>query len=113
MPARDLKLMLIATALFLGLAAGVCLGGVHEDVLLLAPVLVLAVPLLGGRYLGEDAIHRLAVAYRARHRRAPAALASRALRRTPRAFLRSGRLIACAHTCRPPPAAVPAACIQA
>jgi hypothetical protein len=106
--ARDLKLMLLVTALFCGLADTVWLGLLDADVLLVAPLLVLVVPLLGGRYLGEDAIGRLAAAYSARRRRAPGALAPRALRR-PSLVLGTGRLLAGVHTCRPPPVLVPAA----
>ena len=103
MPARrDLKIMLLASALFLALAADVLVGGANPDLFLFAPLFVLLVPLLGGRYVGEEALGRLAAAYAARRRRAPAALGLPARHRLTSDAFRT-RLVAGARFCRPPP----------
>jgi len=99
--------MLVLTVLFLGLFGAVALGEVSADVLLVAPLLALVVPLLGGRYVGEDALRRVAVVYaawRSAPRRRPVAAARPAVRRAPVLVARGGRLVACSHACRPPPA---------
>lgn len=96
--------MLLAAALFLVLAESVWLGGVNEDVLLFAPLFVLLVPLLGGRYVGEEALARLrAAAYAERPRRAPHSLGVPALTHRALPAFRD-RLVAGAHGCLPPPA---------
>ncbi|MGH2919804.1 MAG: hypothetical protein ACRDLS_14575, partial [Solirubrobacteraceae bacterium] len=59
MPRRDRTLLLGLAGLTLGLAC-LTLLGVHSDVLLAAPVLLVAVPLLAGRYVGEERLARLA-----------------------------------------------------
>ena len=104
--ARDLKLMLLAVALFVGFVATVFAGGLNPDVLLFAPLFVLVVPLLAGRYVGEDAIRRLAVFVR-RRRRAPAVIGGLQVARVAPVAVR-GRLVAGVQACRPPPAAAPA-----
>lgn len=80
MTGRDRTLLLGLAALTTAFAA-LTLIGVHEDVLLAAPALVLALLLLAGRHVGEDAIARLAAAYdpsgRPRRRRAVASLTRR------------------------------------
>ena len=101
--ARDLKLMLLACALFLVLVGGVWAGGANPDLLLFAPLFVLLVPLLSGRYVGEEALGRLAAAYAARRRRAPAALGLPLRHRLTSDAFRT-RLVAGARFCRPPPA---------
>lgn len=101
--ARDLKLMLLACVSFLGLAAAVWLGVADSDLLLAAPFFVLVVPLLAGRYWGEDALQRLAAGRMAtRRRRAPGALGVPALCRPAVTAVRD-RLVAGAHGCLPPP----------
>jgi hypothetical protein len=100
--ARDLKLMAVLSGLFLGLAAAVLLGGVDADLLLVAPLVVLVVPLFGGRYVGEGHLHRLRLA-RAVPARRPAAVAPAAPRRAPLRVLCAGLLLARTHASRPPP----------
>jgi hypothetical protein len=101
MPPRDRKLLLGLAAITLALAS-LTLVGVHSDVLLAAPVLVFALPLLAGRYVGEEQLARLAAAYLGARRRPAATIASHA-RRTARRLPRGGRLIAAALAVRPPP----------
>ena len=96
--------MLLLSGLFLGLLGAVLVGGVHADVLLVAPLLVLGVPLFGGRYVGEEHLHRLRAArWEPPRLRAPAAAAVMRLR-APLRVVRTGLLLAAAHASRPPPA---------
>ncbi|MEA2217398.1 MAG: hypothetical protein QOJ35_24 [Solirubrobacteraceae bacterium] len=97
---RHLLLGLAALALMLG---AVTLVGVHGDVLLAAPALLFALPLLAGRYVGEERLTRLASARLPVLCRAAAALPATA-RRSPRVLPRGGRLIAASLAVRPPPA---------
>jgi hypothetical protein len=96
--------MLLLSGLFLGLLGGVLVGGVDADALLVAPLLVLGVPLFGGRYVGEERLHRLRAARAVPSRRVPAAVA--VPRRAPMRVVRTGLLLATAHASRPPPSAV-------
>jgi hypothetical protein len=82
MPPRDRKLLLGLAALTLALAS-LTLLGVHSDVLLAAPVLVFGLPLLAGRYVGEEQLARLAAAYLGPRRRPAVTIAAHA-HRTPR-----------------------------
>lgn len=100
---RDRHLLLGLAALTLALAA-LTLVGVPSDVLLAVPVLLFALPLLAGRYVGEERLARLADAFVSIRRRAAGSLAT-AARRSPRALPRGGRLIAASLAVRPPPAA--------
>ncbi|MDX6718185.1 MAG: hypothetical protein QOJ63_439 [Solirubrobacteraceae bacterium] len=99
---RDRHLLLGLAALTLALAAST-LVGVHSDVLLAVPVLLLALPLLAGRYVGEERLARLAAAFVSIRDRAEGSPAT-AARRSPRALPRGGRLIAASLAERPPPA---------
>lgn len=87
-------------------SAALVAGG--PDALLALPLLVCLVPLLLGRYAGEDKLHTLArwVGTRRSRRRASAATMPQA---RPGAALtpRGGRLIAASLAVRPPPAAAP------
>jgi len=92
------------------LAATVCwvaalaLTGSTDALLFMAPALLIAIPLLGGRFFGEELIVRLA-SRRARPRRA--AVTAPALPPAPSAWLpRGARLIAASLAKRPPPAAL-------
>jgi hypothetical protein len=81
--------------------------GAGGDLLLGAPVLVLLLALLTGRYLGEERIARLAsrlMAPRRRRAHVPTAPLRRAAKHTPR----GGRLLAAALAERGPPAVVAA-----
>lgn len=97
--------------LWLGAASCVCLlaelvGLMPSAIGYVAPVLILALPLLARRYPGEDVLVRLATRGRrpARRRRAPVRPALPALRAV-RVLPRGGRLIAAALAVRPPPVA--------
>jgi hypothetical protein len=84
-------------------AAAEALTGFHSGLLYLAPALVLALPLLLGRYVGEEQLVELAA-------RPPAATRRRALRVAgPRSYARvmqrGGRLVASGMAKRPPPRA--------
>jgi hypothetical protein len=103
MPRRDQRLLLGLAALTLAFALVQSATGISADVLLAAPVLVLLLPLLAGRYVGEDGLARLTAAV-APLRRRPA-LARIAPRRAPRVLARGGGLIAVALAHRGPPAA--------
>ena len=105
---RDLTLLGLLTVAFAALAACVELGAVGANVLLVAPLLVLVVPLLGGRYVGERSIERLRAAVgrgaMAKPRRRTLALPTR---RSPAAILGAGRTHVAVHLSRPPPARTP------
>jgi hypothetical protein len=97
---RDLQLLL-------GLTALVCLlvglqAPTGAQVLLASPALVLALPLLAGRYVGERRIARLAARLAAPRVRAARVLLAR-LPRAPRVLPRGGRLLAAALAERGPP----------
>lgn len=103
MSPHDLRHLLLAlTAVGLLCVAPIALGA-PVDLLLAAPVLLLALPLLSGRYLGEGTLRRLARRVVPRPRRAACA-GVRTTRH--RAVLpRGGALLAGALAVRPPPAA--------
>lgn len=91
------------------LAATVCwvavlaLTGSTDALLFMAPALLIAVPLFGGRYVGEELIARLAE----RRRRRPGERVAAAWRlpaAPPRRVARGTRLIAFSLAKRPPPA---------
>jgi hypothetical protein len=106
MARRDLRLLLGLTGLTLALVAIQALTG--AEVLLASPALVLALPLLAGRYVGEERIARLAERFVVRVRRAAPRLTAR-LPRAPRALVpRGGRLLACSMAERGPPAVLAA-----
>jgi hypothetical protein len=105
MSRREVRFLLaLAVAAPLALLAGRALG-LGADWLLAVPVVLLALPLLHGRYLGEERIARLRAAReRPRRRRAPADAGLP--RRAPRGLLpRGGSLLAFSLSVRPPPAA--------
>jgi hypothetical protein len=102
MPQRDQRFLIAAafvTAAALLLAA---LAGHAEVVAYLAPACALAVPLLAGRYLGEDTLERLRDR-RARRRRRVAVAPLAGARRAKAGFPRGGRLIARGLAERAPP----------
>lgn len=106
MARRDLRLLLWLTALTVALVAIQAATG--AEVLLASPALVLALPLLAGRYVGEDALVRLAARGVARSR--PARRLSARLDRAPRALApRGARLLAFSLAERGPPAGCAAA----
>jgi hypothetical protein len=103
MPARDQRLLIgaaIGTSALLLLAA---LAG-HEDLLAYAaPLFLLAVPLLAGRYVGEDRLERLRGTSVPAPCRRPPVGTKPATRRAAALLPRGGRLIAEALAVRPPP----------
>ncbi len=89
-----------ALASVLVLLAGA--AGHEEMVAYAAPLLVLALPLLAGRYFGEERIARLAGRLRRPRRRLSAPVLP-ATRPVAALLPRGGRLIASALAKRPPP----------
>jgi hypothetical protein len=102
MTRRDRQLLFALAGLTLAIASLTLLGA-HGDVLLSAPFVVFVVPLLVGRYLGEEQLARLAAAFVATPRRRAAALRPTA-RRVVQLLPRGGHLIATSLAVRPPPA---------
>jgi hypothetical protein len=80
--------------------AAVC--GLHESLAYAAPLLVVLLPLLAGRFVGEDRIVRLA-SRRRRARRPAVLLAPTGWLRGGHRVARGGRLIARGLAVRPPP----------
>ena len=105
MTRKDRQLLFSLAGLTLALAA-LTLVGLHGDILLAAPVLVLALPLLAGRYVGEQRLARLVAVFHAAPRRAAPALAPN-VRRASHSLPRGGRLLACSLAVRPPPGCAP------
>jgi hypothetical protein len=103
MPRRDQRILLSLAALSLALAVVQAIVGFDGDLLLAVPALLLFLPLLGGRYVGEEGIARLADHLATARVRPSAAHAGR-VRRAPRVLPRGGRLIAAALAQRGPPA---------
>jgi hypothetical protein len=103
MPARDQRLLIsaafvTAALLLLGAFAG------HPDLLVFAaPLYLLVVPLLAGRYVGEETLERLGRQAPTRPRRVFTGGALPGIRRTAVLLPRGGRLIAEALAVRPPP----------
>jgi hypothetical protein len=102
MSRRDRHLLLALAALSVALVAVHALLGLDPNLLLALPALVMFLPLLAGRYVGEDGLARLAALWRARKPRAIASC-GRPLR-APGVLPRGGRLIAAALAERGPPA---------
>jgi hypothetical protein len=104
MPGRDQRLLLGLAALTLLFALVQSATGISPDVLLAAPALILLLPLLAGRYVGEDGLARLTAALTPLRRR-PAVARLAPARRARRVLASGGRLIALALAHRGPPAA--------
>jgi hypothetical protein len=105
MPRRDLLPPLAVAVLLSLLATGALVLGATPELLLAAPVLVMVLPLLAGRYVGEERIARLRAAAPQGPRR-PVAGAVPAVRATLALVPRGGRLIAASLAVRPPPHAL-------
>jgi hypothetical protein len=95
-------MLLAAAATAAVLLLGILAGHV-ELVAYLAPLLALGIPLVAGRYLGEDALERLRER-RGAERRRSAVVLRQGPRRAAAWFPRGGRLIAQALAERGPPA---------
>jgi len=94
--------MFALAVLSVAFAAVQSLSGLNPDVLLAAPALLLFLPLLAGRYVGEEGLLRVAARSRASRIRAVSSV--RPAPRAPRVLARGGRLIAAALAERAPPA---------
>jgi hypothetical protein len=104
MPARDQRLLLGAALVTSALLLLAALAG-HADLLpYAAPLFLLAVPLLAGRYVGEERLERMRSGLRRTPLRAPLAATPPAGRRLRASLPRGGRLIAHSLAERPPPA---------
>ena len=104
MTRRDRQVLFGLAALTLVVAV-LAHSGVSGDILLALPALLFALPLLAGRYVGEERLARLAAAFVPARRTGAAPLAPNT-RRSPRALPRGGRLIASSLAVRPPPVAL-------
>lgn len=103
MTRRDRHLLFGLAALTLAVAA-LAHAGVSAQALLALPALLFALPLLTGRYVGEERLARLAAAFVSVCRSAGAPIPPSA-RRSRGTLPRGGRLIAASLAVRPPPAA--------
>ena len=104
MDRRDLRLLLALTALSVAWLLVQGVTGVPEGVAMLVPAMLLALPLLAGRYVGEEAIERARLArdpVAPGRRRAPGR--SPSLRATTVVIPRGGLLLASSLATRPPP----------
>ena len=101
-PRRDQHLMFGLAVLSVAFVLLQSLTGLNPDVLLAAPALLLFLPLLAGRYVGEERLLRVAARWRAPRVRAVSSV--RPMQRAPHALARGGRLIAAALAERAPPA---------
>jgi hypothetical protein len=109
MPRRDRHVLVALTLLSCVCLLAESAGMLTPALLYAAPLLIVALPLIAGRYVGEERIVRLAQAVQRRRRRPVARQSAPAgARWTLRAVPRGGRLIAHSLAVRPPPAALPA-----
>ena len=93
-----------ALAITLCWVAALAVTGSTEALLFLAPALLIAIPLLGGRYLGEELVVKLAAGRARPARRARTALAWSPLSAPASWQPRGSGLIAFSLAKRPPPA---------
>jgi uncharacterized SAM-binding protein YcdF (DUF218 family) len=103
MPRRDRIILLVFASLVAAWLVVQALTGSETGLLYLAPALVLALPLVGGRYVGEERLSLLAAKRTLRPRRAASRLV--ATHTFERPMRRGGRLVASSLAKRPPPAA--------
>jgi hypothetical protein len=103
MTARDQRLLLAAAVGMSALLLIAAFAG-HSDLLAhSAPLVLVAAPLLAGRYVGEQQLERLRVGRTSAEPRRPVAAARPASRGPASLLPRGGRLIAEALAVRPPP----------
>lgn len=102
---RDLLLLALVACGGVLAALLATVGGVDTALLQIAPALVLFVPLLAGRYVGEDRLVAAIAAFVPRRARAAARLVPRLPRAPRHAAPRGGRLLAAALAHRGPPGA--------
>jgi hypothetical protein len=102
---RDLRPLLAVALLGVAVALAESVSGLDTGLLLLSPALVLLLPLLAGRYLGEERLERLVARFAGPGR--PRPVSAPLPRRRPRASAaRGGRLLAAALAERGPPLTV-------
>lgn len=100
-PRRERIILLSFAALIVAWLVVQALTGSDAGLLYVAPALVLALPLIGGRYVGEGQLNLVASKRTARPRRAAVRLLS--THTFVRAMSRGGRLVASSLAKRPPP----------
>ena len=99
---RDLRPLLAIALVGVVVALANSVTGLDTGLLLLSPALVLLLPLLAGRYFGEERLQRLVARFAAGRR--PRPVSAPLPRRRPRAVVaRGGRLLAAALAERAPP----------
>jgi hypothetical protein len=104
---RGLRPLLAIAVLGVAITLAETVSGLDTGLLLLSPALVLLLPLLAGRYVGEATLERLAARVAPPRRRRRARSAPLVPRRRPRATpVRGGRLLASALAGRAPPVPV-------
>jgi fatty acid desaturase len=97
-----IPVVLLAVAL-VAFAAALVVPGLETGVLFLSPAIVMLALLLGGHYVGETQLERLAAACQQRRPRRER-VRRNPLPRRPRALMpRGGRLVATSLAVRPPP----------
>lgn len=104
MVSREQRLLVLSALLTSVLLLVAAAAGHAELLAFAAPVLVLALPLLAGRYLGEERIARAAGRRRVVRLRPRRLSRLPRVSRVPRVLVRGGRLIAESLAVRPPPA---------
>jgi hypothetical protein len=104
MPARDQRLLALSAAVAAALACLLALAGHPELLAYAAPLLVVALPLVLGRYLGEETLDRLRARPKRRARHPLRATLPLSGRRTAALVPRGARLIAHSLAERGPPA---------
>jgi hypothetical protein len=101
MPARDQRVLLAAAVGTSALLLVAAVAGHPELLAYAGPLFLVAMPLLAGRYVGEERLARLRGELHGRQRAPREPLGSS--RRSPVLLPRGGRLIAEALAVRPPP----------
>jgi hypothetical protein len=100
-PRRDRIVLLAFTAVVLAWLVVQAITGSDTGLLYLAPALVLALPLISGRYVCEDRLNLLAGQRTTRPRRAAARIVATHTHVV--SMCRGGRLVAASLAKRPPP----------
>lgn len=107
MASREQRLLIASAAFCSIVALAAALLGLEQYLAFATPVLVLAFPLVAGRYLGEARLTRLVARQRGRVSSRPRSAGIPSLHRRERVGpIRGGRLIAASLAVRPPPVAV-------
>jgi hypothetical protein len=105
MTTREQRLLVLSALLSSAVLLVSVAAGFGELLAFAAPLMVLALPLLAGRYLGEERIARAASRRRRPRTRPRSQAVPRAWLRALRTIGRGGRLIAESLAVRPPPTA--------